>query len=120
MTENVDDEDRDQDRAMPTEAPHSLLTYLHRVVDALDELPARYRLIVLKLVWVATAAEARGDALAFPGGLEEERQRQLASLAQLMKDVMAEPDLEAERLMREEDWDGMDRYLEEKFGKKDK
>jgi hypothetical protein len=69
------------------------------------------------LVWLATAGEARADALGVPGGFEAERARQIAALAGLMARVSNdEPDLEAERLMQEEDWDVMDRYLQQKFG----
>ncbi len=40
MTTNDDDQD-DQDQPPPTEAPDSLLTYLHRIVDALANIPRR-------------------------------------------------------------------------------
>jgi hypothetical protein len=112
--------DRD-DEPIDGEAPSSLGEYLAIIVDLLAEIPAKYRLVVLRLLWIGMSAEARSEALAFPGGFETERDRQVAILSKLLAMTITDkPDLEAERLMEEGDWEGMDEYLKRRFGDRDK
>ena len=102
-----------------THAPRTQLEYIEAVMEPLYEIPAKYRLIVLQMAWLGTFSEALSDALAFPGGLEEERTRQLRMLTGLVaKTASHETDLEWEKLMAEEDWEGLDEYLKRKFGPK--
>jgi hypothetical protein len=116
MTESDDRAERD---IASGRAPRTLLAYLERVHQAVAELPARYRLHVLELAWLASASEASSDALAIPGGHDAERDRQLAALDRLATRVRdRQPDVEFTRLLEEGDWDAAERYLEQKFGGK--
>jgi hypothetical protein len=80
-----------------------ILDRVVRVALALTDLPEADRLDILMVAWLLTAANARNERIPFPNGFPEERDRQLAQLAD-MRDLVeaAEPDLEIERIFIEE------------------
>lgn len=86
-----------------------LFRRLHQItnVDCAD-LSTREKLDVLSAAWLATAANARTEALAEPGGFPAERDRQIARLGFYAEMIAVdEPDLEAERLFQEGDYKAM-------------
>jgi hypothetical protein len=69
------------------------------------------QLLVLELAWVAKAQNARGEALAI-GGFVDEQARQVARLARLVVLIEGDvPDLELERLYVEHDHEGAARHI---------
>jgi hypothetical protein len=91
-----------------------------RVCDACARLPMQDRLIVLQLAWGVVATEARNAFLSIPGGFPAEKSRQLEQLRQMAEQVeAAEPDLELECLIQEDDIEGLMRHVQRLLRKHD-
>jgi hypothetical protein len=89
-----------------------LLEGASRVLDACADLPIASRLLVLELAWMTAAAQARNQALAFPGAFQREQARQVEQLEQIAELVTRDtPDIELVRLEQEGDWDGVLNHL---------
>ena len=88
-----------------------LQPYLERialVTLACGDLTPKKKLDLLSAAWLLVASEARNTALVEPGGFPAERERQLELLGRLVDlTEAAEPDLEAERIAYEGDYDGI-------------
>jgi hypothetical protein len=90
----------------------TILDHLRRIEAVLNGLFTRDRLDVLQVAWINTADQARIEALITPGGVAEERARQLEQLNLMAALVAAdEQDLELERLLTEGDHEGALRHL---------
>ena len=86
---------------------------LFEIFKCAEQLPSpREQFEIILTAAVVISTQALNSQLHIPGGHTAEKERQLQMLAKLTRLIReAEPDMEAHRLLLEEDWDGLAQHI---------